>query len=128
MLSKVASSTIFWVFGMTRPGIELQSPRPLMNTLFIRPMAYRMSLMNLFLLVQHVLFILLGWFVRWEVSSLAAVCGVLVLAFLHSSRLAFSLGILSASIWCIHRVVLICPIFIIDMIQIKRTKNKCKTY
>ena len=23
----------FWVFGMTRPGIEPQSPRPLANTL-----------------------------------------------------------------------------------------------
>ena len=29
MLSKVASSTIFWVFGMTRPGIEPLSPRSL---------------------------------------------------------------------------------------------------
>ena len=26
----------FWVFGMTRPGIEPQSPRPLVNTLLIR--------------------------------------------------------------------------------------------
>ena len=29
MLSKAAPSTIFWVFGMTRPGIEPRSPRPL---------------------------------------------------------------------------------------------------
>ena len=27
----------FWVFGMTRPGIEPQSPGPLANTLLIRP-------------------------------------------------------------------------------------------
>ena len=40
MLSKAASSTIFWVFGMTRPGIELWSPGPLVNTLLIRPMAW----------------------------------------------------------------------------------------
>ena len=33
MLSKEASSTIFWVFGMTRPGIEPWSPGPLANTL-----------------------------------------------------------------------------------------------
>ena len=33
MLSIVASSTIFWVFGITRPGIEPRSPRPLANTL-----------------------------------------------------------------------------------------------
>ena len=32
MLSKVASSTTFWVFGMTRPGIEPRSPGPLANT------------------------------------------------------------------------------------------------
>ena len=29
----------FWVFGMTQSGIELRSPRPLMNTLLIKPMA-----------------------------------------------------------------------------------------
>ena len=28
----------FWVFGITLPGIELQSPGPLANTLLIRPM------------------------------------------------------------------------------------------
>ena len=38
--SKAASSTIFWVFGMTLPGIEPQSPGPLANTLLIRPMAW----------------------------------------------------------------------------------------
>ena len=35
VLSKVASSTIFWVFGITRPGIEPKSPRSLGNTLTI---------------------------------------------------------------------------------------------
>ena len=35
MLSKEASSTIFWVFSMTWSGIELWSPRPLANTLTI---------------------------------------------------------------------------------------------
>ena len=39
MLSKEASSTIFWVFGMSRPGIEPRSPGPLANTLTARPMA-----------------------------------------------------------------------------------------
>ena len=29
----------FWVFGMTQLGIEPRSPRPLVNTLLIRPMA-----------------------------------------------------------------------------------------
>ena len=39
MLSKVASSTIFFlVFGMTRPVIEPRSPGPLANTLTIMPM------------------------------------------------------------------------------------------
>ena len=33
MLSKVISSSIFKVFGMTRPGIEPRSPGPLANTL-----------------------------------------------------------------------------------------------
>ena len=31
--------TFFWVFGMTQPGIEPQSPEPLVNTLLIWPMA-----------------------------------------------------------------------------------------
>ena len=35
MLSKEVSSTIFKVFGMTRPGIEPRSPGPLANTLVI---------------------------------------------------------------------------------------------
>ena len=39
MLSKEVSSTIFWVFGMTRPGIEPRSPGPLANTLTTRPMS-----------------------------------------------------------------------------------------
>ena len=43
MLSKAASSTIFWVFGMTRPGTEPRSPGPLVNTLLIRPMATRVK-------------------------------------------------------------------------------------
>ena len=34
-VSKEASSTIFKVFGMTRPGIEPRSPGPLANTLTI---------------------------------------------------------------------------------------------
>ena len=37
MFSKEASSTIFWVFGMTQPGIEPRSPGPLANTLTARP-------------------------------------------------------------------------------------------
>ncbi len=40
VLSKVASSTIFWDFGMTRPGIEARSPGLLAFTLLIRPMAW----------------------------------------------------------------------------------------
>ena len=32
MLSKAVSSTIFKVFGMTKPGIEPRSPRSLVNT------------------------------------------------------------------------------------------------
>ena len=39
MLSKAASSNIFKVFGMTRPGIEPRSPGPLANTLLIRPIS-----------------------------------------------------------------------------------------
>ena len=37
ILSKVVSSTILWVFGMTRPEIEPRSPWPLANTLPARP-------------------------------------------------------------------------------------------
>ena len=39
VLSKAASTTFFWVFGMIRPGIEPWSPRPLTNILLFRPMA-----------------------------------------------------------------------------------------
>ena len=37
MLSKEASSTIFKVFGMTRPEIEPRPPEPLVDTLTIIP-------------------------------------------------------------------------------------------
>ena len=40
MLSKEVSSTIFWVFGMTRLGIEPRSPELLANTLPTRPHWY----------------------------------------------------------------------------------------
>ena len=39
VLSKAASSIIFWVFGMTRPEIAPRSPGPLTNTQVIKPMA-----------------------------------------------------------------------------------------
>ena len=39
VLSKEVSSTIFKVFGMTRPGIEPRSPGSLANTLPTRPMS-----------------------------------------------------------------------------------------
>ena len=35
MLSKAASDTTFWIFGMTRSGIETRSPRLLANTLLM---------------------------------------------------------------------------------------------
>ena len=38
MLSKEVSSTIFEVFGMTRPGVEPRAPGQLANTLPTRPM------------------------------------------------------------------------------------------
>ena len=40
MLRKTASTIIFWVFCMTRRGIESRSPGPLANTEFIRLMAW----------------------------------------------------------------------------------------
>ena len=36
VLTKAAPSIIFWVFDMTRPGIEPRSPGPLGNTLLIK--------------------------------------------------------------------------------------------
>ena len=39
VLSREVSSTIFKVFGMTRPGIEPRSPGPLANTLSTKPMS-----------------------------------------------------------------------------------------
>ena len=46
------SNTIFWVFGMTRPGIETWSPEPLANTLLIRPIA-RYSTYSLDIVKQY---------------------------------------------------------------------------
>ena len=46
VLSKEVSSTIFIVFGMTWPEIELWSPRPLANTLPTRAMSQLVALFN----------------------------------------------------------------------------------
>ena len=46
MLSKEVSRTIFWVFDMTRPGIETRSPGPLANTLTARLMDRAIGLMS----------------------------------------------------------------------------------
>ena len=46
MLSKEGSSTIFWVFSMTRPGIESRSPRPLANTLTIMQISRKYILVS----------------------------------------------------------------------------------
>ena len=46
-LSKAASSTIFWAFGMTRPGIKSRSPGSLMNTLHIRLIAWVIGVQSL---------------------------------------------------------------------------------
>ena len=43
MLSKEASSTIIWVFGMIQPRIKPWSPWPLTNTLLIRPMTLTLA-------------------------------------------------------------------------------------
>ena len=65
--------------------------------------------------VQHVLFFLFGWLMRWVVSGCTAAdllavasrsCSKQHLAFLHCSHLDFSPCILLVSIWCIHSVVL----------------------
>ena len=46
MLNKEVSSTIAWVFGIEQPGIEPQSPRPLLNTLTTRPMYENLNTIN----------------------------------------------------------------------------------
>ena len=46
MLS-VKQSGIFWVFGMSRPGIEPWSPWPLANSLLIRQMAWFLFVIHL---------------------------------------------------------------------------------
>ena len=37
----------FWVFGMTRPGIEPRFPGPLANTLTIMPISDKIYMYNL---------------------------------------------------------------------------------
>ena len=63
---------------------------------------------------QHVLFILLGWFVRWEASGHTAavlynanyrICSKQHVAVLCKSNLAFSQSILLKSMRCIYTIV-----------------------
>ena len=48
MLSKAVSSTIFWVFGITGPGIEPRSPEPLANTLLIQSIVIHRQTVSLY--------------------------------------------------------------------------------
>ena len=73
MLSKAASSTIFWVLGITRPEIGPRSPGPLANTLFIRSMArLRVMIMKGYLTLPRTgaitcsLVLLLGFTRKWK--------------------------------------------------------------
>ena len=67
MLSEQVSSTLFWVFGMTRPGIEPLSPWPLPKTLPTRTMGdtneKKLFFQLLVLRIPHfsLRFVLLGW-------------------------------------------------------------------
>ena len=65
--------------------------------------------------VPRVLFILLGWFLRWEVDGripvvlwgvASRICLIYLVAFLFHSYLVSSLCVLSTSMWYIHKVVL----------------------
>ena len=56
MLSKVVSSSIFKVFGMTRPGIEPRSPGPLANTLTAGPIGFVNILLITFLNEPELIF------------------------------------------------------------------------
>ena len=67
---------------------------------------------------QHVLFVKLEWFMRWEESCRTAAILLSVtsmisskqrVALLCSSHLAFSAHVSLASMWCIYTVVLIQP-------------------
>ena len=63
MQSNVASSTIFWVFGMTRPGVEPWSPGLFVNTLLIRTMAGNLTLSLVYrLFFKKVLNLSCHWF------------------------------------------------------------------
>ena len=61
VLSKEVSSTIFKVFGMTRPGIEPRSPGPLVNTLLTRQMCPNGAVM------VHTVLLVPSWYIvsRW---------------------------------------------------------------
>ena len=58
----------------------------------------------------HILFILLGWFLKWKTGGCTVAvfwvadswsCSRQHAAFLHCSHLAFSHGVLLTSVWCI---------------------------
>ena len=98
MLSKEASSTSFWVFGMTWPGIELQSPGPLANTQTIMSK----KKVNFFPKLKFAVFLII---------ELNLLHGVLR----HSHHLFYDLLLLAASLKCIQGLplagqsILVCP-------------------
>ena len=55
VLTEAASSTIYWVFGMIRPGIEARSRGPLTNTQLIRSMAWFIIIIIIIIIIVNVI-------------------------------------------------------------------------
>ena len=86
MFSKVASSSILWVFNMTQPGIESLSSRPLVNTninnfhiivliqefliqiIWIHLYGFRYSYLILIIFKQ------INWTHRWTLTGTTVLC------------------------------------------------------
>ena len=88
--------------------------RPLLTRPFVRVYESHEFLLYFFCNVSHVLFLLFGWFVRWEANGRTEaifggvaswICSRQHVALLCSSHLGFSFWVLLLSMWCIHIVV-----------------------
>ena len=85
MLSKAASGTIFWIFGMTRPGIEPRPPRSLVNTLLIRPNTWKRRTSFWIVRDHHTIHTNRGLFL--DILEISLVCLAMVLLHLVQIKL-----------------------------------------
>ena len=111
MLSKVASNTIFLVFGMTWPRIEPRSSRPLTNILLIKPMAINSIITKVWISTHvHLLASFVCYICYSEWGQFLKICKVINI-WLTKQTVYFLMGYLATSLFLVITLLSVLTFF-----------------